>query len=262
MLAPKSPRTADETKVYGLNACAAIWQHRAAAIIRVYVTPERMREFGPLLKWCAKQKKTYHVLEATELERVAQSVHHEGVVFLTQAPLRLNDEQLLTRLPDLTGPQCNLFLDGVQNPHNVGSITRVAAHFGVPFILGPDRLLPRLTPAAARIAEGGMEHVTFVGLSDASGTLAQLQQHGFKIVVTSSHTTDSLYARPLPMRTVLILGGEVEGASPQALKLADEVRAIPGTGNVESLNVSVATGLCLGEFWRNHTTLKPPRIAR
>jgi len=252
MLPPKSPRSEGETKVYGLNACAALWHHRADSIIRVYVTPERMREFGPLLKWCAKQRKTYHVLAAAELEKVAQSVHHEGVVFLTLAPPRLSDEQLLARLPKLLGPQCLLFLDGVQNPHNVGSITRVAAHFGVPYILGPDHLLPRLTPAATRIAEGGMEHVGFVGLSDPRGTLAELRQHGFKIIVTSSHATDSLYTKPLPERSILILGGEVEGASPQAMKQADEVRAIPGTGLVESLNVSVATGLCLGEFWRAH----------
>jgi tRNA G18 (ribose-2'-O)-methylase SpoU len=131
--------TKGEIKVYGRNACAALWQHRAADIVRVYVTEPMLKDFGPLLKWCAKNKKAYHVLDNASMEKVAQSVHHEGVV---------------------------------------------------------------------------------------------------------------------------ILGGETGGASPQLLRAADHVLQIPGTGVVESLNVSVAAGLVLGEYWRRHQAPAAPAPRR
>jgi len=256
--APRASRTvtnASEVKVYGVNACSALWQNRAASIIRVYVTEDRMNLFGPLLKWCAKNKKAYHIVESEALDKIAQSVHHEGVVVLAQVKAPLNDEQCLQQVTASTGPCALIYLDGVQNPHNVGSIVRVAAHFGVPLILGSEGQLPRLTPSAARIAEGGIEHVNLAILKQPKVVLDKLKAAGFRLVGTSSHANTSLYSKPLPEKVIFIIGGEVEGASDQLLAAADEVRAIPGTGLIESINVAIATGICLGEFWRCHPAL-------
>ncbi len=242
----------NEMRVYGVNACNALWQERAASIIRVYVTADRMAQFGPLLKWCAKHKKAYHVVDDEGLAKVAQSVHHEGVLILTQAQQPLGDDDCLDALGRRKGPTVVLYLDGVQNPHNVGAIVRLAAHFGVSMILGAEGELPRLTPAAARIAEGGMEHVQLAILKKPKAVITELRALGFKLIGTSSHVQDSLYANPLPERSILVIGGEVEGASGRLLAFCDEVRAIPGTGNVESLNVAAATGIFLAEFWREH----------
>ena len=242
----------NEMRVYGVNACLALWQQRAAAIIRVYVTRDQMTQFGPLLKWCSKHKKAYHIVEAEDLAKVAQSVHHEGVLILAQVSSALGDDECLKLLAARRGPCALLYLDGVQNPHNVGAIVRLAAHFGVPMILGAEGQLPGLTPAAARIAEGGMEHVRLAILKKPKAVVTELKAMGFKLIGTSSHVSESLYSRPLPDKVIFVIGGEVEGASERLLAFCDEVRAIPGTGHVESLNVASATGVCLAEHWRSH----------
>ncbi|MEN9836248.1 MAG: rRNA (guanosine-2-O-)-methyltransferase RlmB [Pseudomonadota bacterium] len=241
-----------EMRVYGVNACTAVWQQRAASIIRVYVTKELMTQFGPLLKWCAKHKKAYHVVDEEALAKIAQSVHHEGVLILAQAQQPLGDNECLDILSSRRQPTVVLYLDGVQNPHNVGAIVRLAAHFDVPMILGAEGELPRLTPAAARIAEGGIEHVQLAILKKPKAVITELKALGFKLIGTSSHVKDSIYASPLPERCIFVIGGEVEGASGRLLAFCDEVRAIPGTGHVESLNVAAATGIFLAEFWRGH----------
>lgn len=260
--APRAPRperspdsgvsASGEMKYHGYNACEALFKNRAIDIIRVYVDETRVGDFGSILKWCARQKKAYHVCTAADLEKIAQTVHHEGIVILAHSPKPLGDDEFEARLASFTGPTALIYLDGVQNPHNVGSITRLAAHFGVPLILGKDKELPRLSPSAARVAEGAAEHVPLCVLKDPDLAFSKLKKKGYKIVVTSSHAKDSLYAAKLPEKVLFVFGGESAGASARVTKLADVEVNVPGTGKVESLNVAVAAGLFLGEFWRSH----------
>lgn len=146
---------------------------------------------------------------------------------------------------------CLLYLDGVQNPHNIGSIMRTCAHFGIPYILGDK--LPILSPSACRIAKGGAEIVRLVRLDKPIIAINSLKKEGFSFVGTSSHGGTSLYRYQYSPRTILAFGAEAEGMSPALLKLTDQKLQIPGTGFVESLNVSVATSLCLGEYKRQHS---------
>ncbi len=238
----------DEMKVYGVAAALALWDMRAIDIVRVYVTEPRLKEFGALLKWCANQKKAYHILTDAELEAVSGSVHHEGVVLIAKSRPILHDEDLPQSLETLPKNCILLYLDGVQNPHNVGAILRSAAHFGVPYVLGRYGALKALGSAGYRVAEGGAEHCQLVTLRDPSKAVALLKEKGFQIVATAANGTNSLKTHPLRGRILLVLGGEIEGVSPMMLGRADVTIRIPGTGHVESLNVSVATGVLLSHF--------------
>jgi TrmH RNA methyltransferase len=252
-----------EMKYYGLHTCQAIFENRAADIIRVYVAEERVKLLGPLMRWCAEQRKAYHVVSSADLDKIAASVHHEGVCVLAKEPRRLDDAGLLAKLRDRRGPTAVVFLDGVQNPHNIGSIMRVAAHFGAPFIVGRDRQLPRLSGSAVRVAEGGLERVTLAALADPTGTLVSLRALGYELVATSSHGGDDLYKTSLPERCIIVLGAEGPGMSAELNDRADRRVRIPGTNAIESLNVSVAAGLLLGEFWRQRaTTASSPEWSR
>jgi TrmH RNA methyltransferase len=244
----------DEQKVYGLHACQALFEHRAGDIVRAYVTEERLKPLGSLLKWCAKQKKAYHVVTDEDLNKLAASVHHEGVLLIAKAKPRLDDAAMLARAGALGSPSVILYLDGVGNPHNVGSIVRVAAHFGAAIVAGRADDLPALTPSAGRIAEGGMEHVTLAALTNPRATLLALKQRGYALVATASRADTPLFSAKIPPKTVVIMGGEIEGVSPHLAALADVAVAIPGTGVIDSLNVAVATGIILGDFWRRHRT--------
>lgn len=253
----KKIRPSNELKYYGFHACLNLWKSRPDDVIRVYVDEKRMREVSSLLKWCAKQAKAYHIVSEEELGKISDSVHHEGLCILAKEPKALNFLDMLKVLKANTNPACLLYLDGVQNPHNIGSIMRVAAHFGVSYILGERSLLPKVSPSAYRIAQGGAEHVKLIPLDDLKTSFEKLKEIGFKAVASSSHGSRSLYAHHFFPRTLIIMGSESEGINQKLLQFVNDPLLIPGSGLVESLNVSVATGLIIGEYYRQmHTHAK------
>lgn len=251
-----------ELKYYGIAACQALWERRPHDIIRVYLEEPLIPKFTPLLRWAAAKRKAYHIVPAEDLERLTESIHHQGVCILARerSPLEFND--LLGLLREDQGRQLLVYLDGVENPHNLGAIVRTCAHFGVRFILGAEGRLPRLSGAACRVAEGGAEQVALVQLRHPARQLRQLQEQGFQLLGTTVGHGASLYQHSFAPRSLLILGAEGEGVSRALSDMAAQVIKIPGSGQVESLNVSVACGVCLGEYYRQHTGKRPPSQSR
>ncbi len=234
-----------EIKYYGIHACLKIFEKRPEDIIRVYLTKDNLPLYGHVLKWCAKQKKTYHIVSEEELVKITQSTHHEGVCFLAKEKphLSLNDMSF--------NEGCLLYLDGVENPHNIGSILRTSTHFGINYLLGEKNELPSLSPSACRVAKGGSEMVSMVYLKNKN-ELRKIKEKGFTLVATDSKKGTSLYNYVFPKKTLLILGAEDKGISECVLKEANVILKIPGTSKIESLNVSVATALFLGEYFRQN----------
>lgn len=237
-----------EVKYYGYHACLKLWEKRPDDVIRVYVEPKLVKSVAPLLKWCSSKSKAYHLISSEELAKVADSVHHEGLCILARELKPINFPELLVKLRGSKDPACLLYLDGVQNPHNIGAIMRVAAHFGVLYLLGEN--LPRISPSTYRMAQGGAEYVHMVSVDNVKRAFQKLQEMGFVFISTSSHRGKSLFVHRFHPRTVIMMGSESEGIQKQLDAYAKESLIIPGTGLVESLNVSVATGLILGEYWR------------
>ncbi len=240
-----------ELKYYGIHAALAIFKLRPQDIIKVYLHESNVKTFSSLLKWCAKNKKAYHIISNVELEKVSGSVHHEGVCLLAKALLPLSTDAFLKSASQ--EPQCILYLDGVSNSHNVGAIMRTAAHFGIRYIIGPEGELPPLSPSACRIAKGGAEIVRLVALKDPLQAIKRLKSSGYKVVVTSSHESSSLFTFNFPEKSLIVMGAEDEGVSREIAAKADVHLTIPGTGIVESLNVSVAASLFLGHYCQQHT---------
>jgi len=243
-----------EEKFHGLHACEALFKRRPQDIIRVYLTQPRRQRLGPLVDFCVRERKGFQIVADDNLQRLTGSLHHEGVVVLAKAVHRWDLAALLREREAgrLGGPL--LYLDGVQNPHNLGSILRTAAHFGVAAITGAEAALPPLSPAAVRVAEGAAERVPVCDLGDPPADLRRLKKAGYRVATSSSHRGEPLYSATLGKKLVLVLGGEGEGVSRGIEALADLRLLIPGTGAVESLNVSVACGILLGEVWRRQIT--------
>jgi TrmH RNA methyltransferase len=236
-----------ELRLYGLNAVRAAFARRPDAIRKVYLLEARIPQLQPLLKWCAAHRIGYRIVEDVDLQKLAASTHHEGVV----ADVRREEPQSLTAwlrgLPE--GPQCALWLDGVGNPHNLGAILRSAAHFGAAAVLLPKHSTMTLSGAAARVAEGGAEHVPFVRLGREDNAIAQLHGAGFQVVATVVRGGSDVFTTPLPQRVVYVVGAEGEGMDPKLVALCDQRIGIPGSGAVESLNVAAATTVLLAQ-WR------------
>ncbi|MBI1944169.1 MAG: rRNA methyltransferase [Deltaproteobacteria bacterium] len=237
-----------ELKVAGANACRALWTKRPDDVRRVYVTEEQVAAFADVLKECARRRIAYHVKASADLDQVAETVHHDGVLMLARLlpPKRPADVVAwATRTP---GPAALVLLEDVKNPHNLGAILRVCAHFGVPFLLAAGDT-PALSPAAMRTAEGGAEHCAVVPCGSGLELLETLRALGFSVVATSSHT-DAALSHALPPRAVVLFGSEGAGLSRRLLERADLAVKIPGSGALESLNVACASSVVLWELWR------------
>ncbi len=255
--------TRRELKYYGIAACQALWEQRPHDIIRVYLEEPLIPKFTPLLRWAAAKRKAYHIVAADDLERLTDSIHHQGVCILARERTPLEFSDLLGLIREDQGRQLLVYLDGVENPHNLGAIVRSCAHFGVRFILGAEGRLPKLSGAACRVAEGGAEQVGLVLLRQPARQLQQLQELGFQLVATAGGRGGSLYQHSFAPRTLLILGAEGTGISGTIFELAQRALRIPGSGAVESLNVSVAFAVCAGEYYRQQLArsaeAKPPQ---
>ena len=244
---PSRARRDVELRLYGLNAVHAVFARRPQAIRKLYLIESRIPALQPLLKWCVAHRIGYRVAEEEDLDRLAASTHHEGVV---ADVLREEPQSLSNWLRDLrAGPQCALWLDGVGNPHNFGAILRSAAHFGVSAILLPKHSPLALSGAAARVAEGGAEAVPMVRLGRQDNALAQLRSAGFTLAATVVTGGSDVFAAEVSPRLVYVLGSEGEGMDPELAAACDLRVSIPGTGAVESLNVAAATAVLLAA-WR------------
>jgi TrmH RNA methyltransferase len=150
-------------------------------------------------------------------------------------------------------PALLVWLDGVGNPHNVGAILRSAANFGVRGMILPAGS-PPLSGAALRVAEGGAESVPLAQAQAHEDIAAVLHAAGFKVAASVPRDGAALYKSELPSRLALILGAEGEGMSNELIRRADLRFTIPGSGAVESLNVSASAAVLFAEFWRQHAT--------
>ena len=239
---------AEETRIYGENACQVLFANRPDVIVRGWFTPQVTPRFSDTLRWMAATRKAYHVVDAEEMAKVAGSEHHGGVCLLIKKRRPLH---LLDYLDTARDSDCLLALENVANPHNLGGIMRSCAHFGVRGVVM--RQAGNLeSGAAVRTAEGGAEFLQPIAVEDFAAGLERLRQAGYTIVTTSSHAGQSVFSTKLPAKVVIVFGEEKGGISDDTLQQGDLALSIPGTGHVESLNVSVATGILLGEWWRQH----------
>ena len=239
-----------EQKVHGLRACTALFAKRPGDIIRVYLSANRRPTFKTLLEYCVAHRLGFQFVDDENLQKLSGGIHHEGIVILAREAPRISADEWLAGIAAKTISGPFLLLDGVQNPHNLGSILRSAAHFGCGGVIGEAAQLPPLSAASLRVAEGGAESVALVAVEDPVATLAALKKLGVRVVSTTSRAGTPIAAAGLSRDVVLILGSEAEGVSPWLVRLADLQVRIPGSGAVQSLNVAVACGIVLAEACR------------
>ncbi|MBF0236167.1 MAG: RNA methyltransferase [SAR324 cluster bacterium] len=240
----------EEIRIFGWHACQTVIQHRKEAIRKIYLDETRLEELRPTLAWCAQQKIGYRILGDTELSKLTDSTHHEGLCLEIQKRPPLSWNQFIKRVSTTTGPQRLLFIDGVANPHNFGAILRTAAHFGVKAVLHTPDFPSNLSGTVYRISEGAADLMDMVCLNRPSTDIRQLQDLAFYLIGTTPHKGENLFELQLKEKLVFIIGSEHSGVSPRWKKLADFHVKIPGTGLVESLNVASSVAILLSEHWR------------
>ena len=187
-------------------------------------------------------------VDAQRLDGLTGNARHQGVAARVLAAKPRHD--LDDVVENISGPALLLVLDGVQDPHNLGACLRVADAFGVHAVIAPKDRAVGITPVVSKVASGAAETVPYIAVTNLARALRELKERGIWIVGADEAATTSLYDAKLSGALAWVFGAEGEGMRRLTREHCDELVRIPMSGTVESLNVSVASGVCLGETVR------------
>ncbi|MBO6850200.1 MAG: 23S rRNA (guanosine(2251)-2'-O)-methyltransferase RlmB [Marinobacter sp.] len=175
---------------------------------------------------------------------------HQGVVAAVSESREWGEDDLMAMLAAASEPPFLLVLDGVTDPHNLGACMRTADAVGVQAVIVPKDKSATLTPVARKVACGAAETVPFVRVTNLARCLRALQEQGVWLVGTAGEAGSTLYQANFTGPVALVMGAEGKGMRRLTREHCDALINIPMLGHVDSLNVSVATGVCLYEALR------------
>jgi 23S rRNA (guanosine2251-2'-O)-methyltransferase len=191
--------------------------------------------------------------DGLRLARMAGNAGHQGVVAKVQALTQVNSlDDWLDQLPPEVQPLL-LVLDGVTDPHNLGACLRVADGAGAHAVIAPKDHAVGINATVAKVASGAAETVPYFMVTNLARTLNELKERSIWVIGTSDDAPRTLYQADLKVPCALVLGAEGSGMRQLTRKTCDELISIPMMGAVESLNVSVASGICLYEALRQRS---------
>lgn len=278
---PRGPREKSDSReipICGHAAVKALFTVRPSAIKRLFFDAVQGRRVGVMSGYLAGQRRIYRQVPPEELEKIAGTIHHGGVVaIIDEAPPRAPTTADVERWAKAGSDV--VVLDRIGNAHNLGAIARTLAFFGVPhLVVSADERAARPGESTYRVAEGGMEHVTVWSAPSLAALCRDLRAAGFAVVgadVRGKHlkglrrreftgkpaapasvakpaapaaaaktkATESAGKSHAPQPLALILGNEEAGLAPEVVQACDRLVQIPGSGKMESLNVSAATAV-------------------
>ncbi len=249
----KPSKDTELARVYGLHAAEAVLQGRPEAVVRVHAQDNRQDlRLGSLLEIATNLGLLIERCDSEQLDKLSHNERHQGVC-IEVMPNQPRTEQELWQLLDNISLPLLLVLDGVQDPHNLGACLRSADAAGVHAVIAPRDRAAGLTATARKVATGAAEFVPFFQVSNLSRCLQQLQTRGIWRIGTDGET-DVMYSDcDFKEPTALVLGSEGKGLRRLTREHCDQLVAIPMAGTVQSLNVSVAAGVCLFEAVRQRS---------
>ncbi|MBY6187647.1 23S rRNA (guanosine(2251)-2'-O)-methyltransferase RlmB [Marinobacter hydrocarbonoclasticus] len=236
--------------VFGLHAVEAILQRQPERVMELWVLKGREDERLTRVLELAQQFGVRPQLTARKvLDEKAESPQHQGVVARCKAE-PVKGEHELDQLLDSVDTPFLLILDGVTDPHNLGACLRSADAAGVHGVIVPKDRSAGLGPIVRKVAVGAAEAVPLFQVTNLARTLRALQERGVWIVGAAGEATHNLYQSKLTGPLAIAMGAEGKGLRRLTREHCDDLISIPMAGAVSSLNVSVATGICLFEAVR------------
>ena len=235
--------------IFGFHAVGARLRTRPESVREIYVDAKRDDKRMQALQEIAKGKELrVMAVDGKRLDGMCGTTRHQGVVAMvepTQLPQFVDDV-----LEALTVPPLLLLLDGVTDPHNLGACLRVADAAGAHAVIAPKDRSVGLTAAAMKVASGAAESLPYITVTNLARTLRDLKDRDIWVVGADEGGTTTLFEATLAGPLAWVLGAEGEGLRRLTRENCDQIVSIPMFGAVESLNVSVASGVCLFEARR------------
>lgn len=238
--------------IYGLHAVKKMLQFSLEDCEQLYCLQNKNQRLQQIIS-LAKQKQIPVVTHSKdELTKLVDTEKHQGCVLKVKAGHQ-KAVSLKELLQNINADSLFLVLDGVQDPHNLGACLRTADATGVAAVIVPKDRSAGMTPVVKKVAAGGAETVPLITVTNLSRSLKQLKEAGVWLVGTTGEAERSLYEESFSGPIALVMGAEGEGIRRLTAENCDFLVKLPMQGQVESLNVSVATGVCLYELLRQRS---------
>lgn len=242
--------------IFGLHAVEALLAKEPERIRRAYLLDQTAQRERPdhklhkIIKAFRDQAISFDWLSREALDRLTRQGKHQGVAVECTQAKTYSESDLKNLLDNLQEPPLLLILDGIQDPHNLGACLRTADAAGAHAVIAPKDKSVGLTPSVVKVACGAAEVVPFVQITNLVRTLEQLKERGIWLFGMADEAEKSLYQEDLKIPLGFVLGNEEKGLRHLTRETCDFLLKIPMHGFVSSLNVSVATGVCLFEAVR------------
>ena len=235
--------------VFGFHAVTARLRHRPDSVQEILLDAQRRDpRIRKLVAAAAARGVKVQAAAPGRLDEIAGGGRHQGVLAFVSAVD--SAATLDSVLKSARGPALLLVLDGVQDPHNLGACLRVADAMGVDALVAPKDRAVGITASVEKVASGAAQTVPYLMVTNLARALREMQEQGLWVVGATQGAPQALAGCDLSRPVALVLGAEGEGLRRLTAETCDELVAIPMTGTVESLNVSVAAGICLYEARR------------
>jgi 23S rRNA (guanosine2251-2'-O)-methyltransferase len=239
-------------QVFGLHAVKQVLENAPDTILNVWlqesINSESVRSINELVNDLGLSVQS--VPRAT-LNRMTKNQNHQGVIIEVR-PVKKKTENDLDAVLEKNKDNNSLYLilDSVQDPHNLGACIRTADAVGVAAIIIPKDRSASINETVRKVASGAVESVTVISVVNLVRAIKKIKEVGVWVVGTAGDAEQSIYDLDLKVSTAIIMGGEGKGMRASIQKECDYVASLPILGQIESLNVSVATGVVLYEVLR------------
>ena len=234
--------------IYGIHSVDSAV--RSNHVDQLFVCKDRNSEkMGKIIEIAQKNKIPVSFMDAQWFKRNFSDNSHQFIAASSKkesfSKLSLEDF-----LAEATKQHFFLILDEVQDPHNLGACFRIASAFNLSGIIVPKNNSVGITPVVSKVASGAVNHIPFFSVTNLSRTIDLLKEHNFFIYAADGYSELSIYDQSFSGNIALVMGSEGKGIRRLTKDKCDLTFSIPMSGSIESLNVSVATGICVSEIRR------------
>ena len=246
--------------VFGPHAVRALVKAgRDIDVLRLLSSMKLRAEMEEIARVCGAR---LVLCDRVELDAIAGSRHHQGVVAEVGERREYNEDWLESKFAQPAATSLLLALDGIEDPRNLGACVRTAAAAGVDALLLPKSRGVRMTPVAEKVASGGTATLPIVRVSNLVRRLDWLRDRGMQVIGAHGRASRAWDQASYHEPTVLVVGSEGKGLRKLTIDTCDQLVSLPVAGGIQSLNVSVATGVLLYEVLRQRRALEEAECVR
>ena len=238
-------------EIFGFHSIESILKSNPELVLNVLIQNERKdKRINDLVNILSLQKISYTYADRANLDKISKGEVHQGVISEVAMPPILNQEALIKSIIDFDQNPLILILDSIQDPRNLGACLRSANAAGVSHVvINKDGSAP-INSLVHRTSAGAINSLPIFHVTNLSRTIKEIQKNGIWVIGLDGNTETSLYNLSLNDSIAIVVGSEGKGIRKLIKKTCDQIVSIPMSGNIESLNVSVATAIALFESKR------------